>query len=120
MHKNGRYPSRAQKRNQRFLFRSVGHRKDFTEPSRYVAIANECNCRIYRRRKYLRVVFFGKILYKRSVVGNNTYFINTKMGGRTSLFLTSQRMPSRYVLRLQVYIIIKFWYDTHKEDSQIN
>ena len=39
---------------------------------------------------------FGSIFYKRTVVGNNTYSIYTKMGGRTSLFLTSQRMPSRY------------------------
>ena len=62
----------------------------------------------------------GSIFHWHSVVGNNTYSINTKMGGRTSLFLTSQRMPSRYVLRLQVYIIIKFWHDTHKADSQIN
>ena len=36
------------------------------------------------------------IFYNRSVVGNDTYFTYTKMGGRTSLFLTSQRMPSRY------------------------
>ena len=36
-HKNGRYPSRVQKRNQRFLFHAVGHRKDFKVPSRYVA-----------------------------------------------------------------------------------
>ncbi len=38
----------------------------------------------------------GEILYWHSVVGDNTYYIDTKMGGRTSLFLTSQRMPSRY------------------------
>ena len=41
-------------------------------------------------------VFFGSILYIHSVVGNDTYSTYTKMGGRTSLFLTSQRMPSRY------------------------
>ena len=39
---------------------------------------------------------FGKIFYKRTVVGDNTFSTNTKMGGRTSLFLSSQRMPSRY------------------------
>ncbi len=39
---------------------------------------------------------FGEILYWHNVVGDNTYYIDTKMGGRTSLFLTSQRMPSRY------------------------
>ena len=31
-----------------------------------------------------------------SVVGDDTYSLYTKLGGRTSLFLTSQRMPSRY------------------------
>ncbi len=37
IHKIGRYPSRAQKRNRRFLFYAVGHRKDFKVPYRYVA-----------------------------------------------------------------------------------
>lgn len=32
---------------------------------------------------------FGSILYKHSVVGLYTYFKYTKMGGRTSLLLTS-------------------------------
>ena len=58
--------------------------------------------------KNLRAVFLGKIFYKHNVVGNDTYFTYTKMGGRTSLFLTSQRMPSRYVLRLQVYRMVEF------------
>ena len=43
-----------------------------------------------------KVVFFGSIFYIHTVVGNDTYSTYTKMGGRTSLFLTSQRMPSRY------------------------
>ena len=58
--------------------------------------------------KNLRAVFLGKIFYKHNVVGNDTYFIDTKMGGRTSLFLRSQRMPSRYVLLLQVYRMVEF------------
>ena len=44
--------------------------------------ADVYNGKIYRRRKYLRVIFFGKIFYKHNVVGNDTYFIDTKMGGR--------------------------------------
>ena len=52
------------------------------------AFAGVWNGRIYRRRKYLRVVFFGKILYKHSVVGDNTYFIYTKMGGADVIALT--------------------------------
>ena len=39
---------------------------------------------------------FDSIFYKHNVVGNNIYFMCTKMGVRTSLFLTSQHMPSRY------------------------
>ena len=39
-----------------------------------------------------KVVFFGSIFYIHTVVGNDTYSTYTKMGGRTSLFLTSQRM----------------------------
>ena len=39
---------------------------------------------------------FGQILYKQTVVDDKTYQTHTKMGVRTSLFLTSQRMPSRY------------------------
>ena len=38
----------------------------------------------------------GSIFYIISIVGDNTYSGNTKMVGRTSLFLSSQRMPSRY------------------------
>ena len=33
--------------------------------------------------------FLGSIFYTHSVVGKNTYLMYTKMGGRTSLFLTS-------------------------------
>ena len=51
---------------------------------------------------------FGSIFYKRTVVGNNTYSIYTKMGGRTSLFLTSQRMPSRYGGACDFMLFIKF------------
>ena len=51
---------------------------------------------------------FGSIFYKRTVVGNNTYSIYTKMGGRTSLFLTSQRMPSRYDGACDFMLFIKF------------
>ena len=40
--------------------------------------------------------FLGSIFYWHSVVGNNTYYMYTELGGRTSLFLASQRMPSRY------------------------
>ena len=45
----------------------------------------------------------GDIFYWHTVVGNNTYSIYTKMGGRTSLFLTSQRMPSRYNAYINTY-----------------
>ena len=40
--------------------------------------------------------FLGSIFYTHGVVVYNTYLMYTKMGVRTSLFLTSQRMPSRY------------------------
>ena len=65
-----RYPSRAQIRNRRFLFRSVGHRKDsslfFTSqrmPSRYNALTNVCNFKIFRREMYLRWYFWFDILW---------------------------------------------------------
>ena len=38
----------------------------------------------------------GDIFYQHTVVGGVVYFKNDIYGGRTSLFLTSQRMPSRY------------------------
>ena len=43
----------------------------------------------------------GSIFYIISVVDGVVNLIDDIYGGRTSLFLTSQRMPSRYVLRLQ-------------------
>ena len=43
----------------------------------------------------------GSIFYIISVVGGVVNLIDDIYGVRTSLFLTSQRMPSRYVLRLQ-------------------
>ena len=46
---------------------------------------------------------FGSIFYAHSVVGVNIYSMHTKMGVRTSLFLTSQRMPSRYVAYRYIY-----------------
>ncbi len=39
---------------------------------------------------------FGFILYIGIVVGNVPNIKHMITGGRTSLFLTSQRMPSRY------------------------
>ena len=38
----------------------------------------------------------GEIFYSHSVVGEVLQKSNVITGGRTSLFLTSQRMPSRY------------------------
>ncbi len=58
VHKNGRYPSRAQKRNQRFLFRTVGHREDFTEPSRYGSIHE--HLQLYKRNNY---IYVNEIIY---------------------------------------------------------
>ena len=55
-HKNGRYPSRVQKRNQRFLFHAVGHRKDFKVPSRYVAYTY-----LYKKIPWKRIV--PKVFY---------------------------------------------------------
>ena len=40
--------------------------------------------------------FLGSILYIHSVVGGFVNLIDDIYGVRTSLFLTSQRMPSRY------------------------
>ena len=68
-------------------------------------------------------IFYGHIMMDGVKYDKNfwvIYFINTALllrflhipiaitGGRTSLFLTSQRMPSRYVLRLQVYRMVEF------------
>ncbi len=47
--------------------------------------------------------FLVSIFYLYNVVGKNTYLMYTKMGVRTSLFLTSQRMPSRYVAYRYIY-----------------
>ena len=58
VYKNGRYPSRAQKRNQRFLFRSVGHREDFTEPPRYGSIHE--HLQLYKRNNY---IYVNEIIY---------------------------------------------------------
>ena len=61
----------------------------------------------------LKIVWiFGSIFYLYNVVGKNTYLMYTKMGGRTSLFLTSPRMPSRYVAYRCIYNyknIIMLW-----------
>ena len=91
-----------------FFFTRLGTGRTSQNRRATSVYADVYNGKIYRRRKYLRVIFFGKIFYKHNVVGNDTYFIDTKMGGRTSLFLTSQRMPSRYVLLLQVYRMVEF------------
>ena len=55
-----RYPSRAQKRNRRFLFRSVGHRKDLSllltsqrMPSRYGGVHE--HLKLYKRNNYIYV-----------------------------------------------------------------
>ena len=39
---------------------------------------------------------FNFIFYENNVVVTDKQLLNDKNGGRTSLFLTSQRMPSRY------------------------
>ena len=57
-------------------------------PSRYNALAGVYNCRIYRRIKYLRVVFFWNIFYEHSIIGNDTYFTDTKMGVADVIALT--------------------------------
>ena len=49
------------------------------------------------------MVVLGSIFYKHTFVGNDTYSTYTKMGGRTSLFLASQRMPSRYGASADTY-----------------
>ena len=49
--------------------------------------------RTERRYVYICYEVMGYILYLITVVGGNTYSTGTKMGARTSLFLTSQRMP---------------------------
>ena len=49
------------------------------------------------------------IFYWHTVVGNNIYFKHTKMGGRTSLFLTSQRMPSRYGCVYMLVQLVNSW-----------
>ena len=49
------------------------------------------------------ILGLGKIFFRHSVVGDDTYSIYTKLGGRTSLFLTSQRMPSRYNAYINKY-----------------
>ena len=49
------------------------------------------------------MVVLGSIFYKHTPAGNDTYSTYTKMGGRTSLFLASQRMPSRYGASADTY-----------------
>ena len=57
----------------------------------------------------MKIIFdSGSIFYRHIVVGGVVNCIKYIYGGRTSLFLTSQRMPSRYVLRLQVYRMVEF------------
>ena len=69
------------------VFRTVGHRKDFKVPSRYGASADTYNWRTYRRIKYLYMVFL-EIFYEHKVVGEDTYFSCTKMGGEDIIALT--------------------------------
>ena len=45
----------------------------------------------------------GDIFSWHTVVGGVVYFKNDIYGGRTSLFLTSQRMPSRYGAYMNEY-----------------
>ena len=47
--------------------------------------------------------FLGSILYILSVVGGFVNCMGVIYGVRTSLFLTSQRMPSRYVAYRYIY-----------------
>ena len=57
----------------------------------------------------MKIIFDSEsIFYRHIVVGGVVNCIKYIYGGRTSLFLTSQRMPSRYVLRLQVYRTVEF------------
>ena len=52
----------------------------------------------------LKIVWiFGSIFYGRSVVGGVVNCTGVIYGVRTSLFLTSQRMPSRYVAYRYIY-----------------
>ena len=48
----------------------------------------------------------GSMCFWLNVVGDDTYSLYTKLGGRTSLFLTSQRMPSRYNAYINIYNFI--------------
>ena len=57
--------------------------RGFTEPSRYNAVANVCNWKTSRRRDIIQCYFLSSIFYQHSVVGGNTYWIYTKMGGAT-------------------------------------
>ena len=65
-----------------------------SDPTLQAAVA-----KLYNYKKFIIVYkmacnIFGFIFYGHNVVGNNIYCTNTKMGGRTSLFLSSQRMPA--------------------------
>ena len=57
------------------------------------------------------MTFFGFIFYIHNVVGGGVYFKNDIYGGRTSLFLSSQRMPDVTsgdceIIQLYEYIIV--------------
>ena len=55
---------------------------------------------------YILYMVFGEMLYGCGVVGGVLHKIVVKYGARTSLFLTSQRMPGA-TTRTHAYIILK-------------
>ena len=62
----------------------------------------------YRAKICLEMVLgFGEILYWHNVVGGGVNYNYVIYGGRTSLFLSSQRMPAA-TMRLRTYTIKKF------------
>ena len=102
-----RHPSRAQKRNHRCMpvpgsakkksvisylstervFRTVGHRKDLSlfltsqrMPSRYGRVQTHIQSNKSSLRKMLIGDIFDSIFYCNNVVGEDTYFMYTKMG----------------------------------------
>ena len=67
---------------------------------------------------------FGSIFYRFSVVGNDTYFIDTKMGG--TLPVLKNEIEDFFFARLgtgrtyRCSLRHNVWYDTSKVDSLIN
>ena len=65
------------------------------------------------------VMVSGSMFYRNSVVGEVVYLINDIYGGRTSLFLTSQRMPAATDAYTRIYNYVNIYTPSVASGTQL-